>query len=392
MSSNKNLYEVLGVDKHASVDEIKKVYKKAALQCHPDKSKDNKEKNEKKFKEITEAYSVLTDEKKREYYDRTGCINENDSMNMNDHVDISDILNSMFGGMNMHSEFSSSSPGGAFSFFSSSSGGGSSSFRSFGKKTKTVSVLTDITLNDVYNGSSKNIKIALYEKCDTCKGIGANDPSDIVKCINCNGQGKFMRNLGPFLTEVQCPYCMGKCSTIKNKNFCKVCKGKKCNQTEKYMEIKTPKGIPNEARQILKGQGGYDADNDCMCDLAILYKYELPNNITVDDKGNVQIVQTISLEQLLCGFKIVYNIYHKPIILYSKGYFNPEKTFVTKQAGLPTMDGKLGHLQVVFKITYTSDESKIHKYNDVFLKMFKKEEDVLTDKEKELSVITQTFI
>lgn len=380
-----DLYTILDVNRDASFEEIKKAYKKKALKCHPDKAQDNKEAAEKEFKAITEAYSVLSDPKKRDFYDKTGNINDND-MDGGANVDINDILSSMFGGRG--DPFGDMGMGGAGFSFMFRDG---NPFTSFQKRPKVVSLLVDVSLNEVYTGGNKQVKVTCNEKCSSCKGTGAENPNDVMKCITCSGKGRIGKKNGMFITESTCPSCYGKCKVVKNNNHCKVCRGGKTTPSNKTMNISIPKGIPNDAQQILKRGGGFDAQSDSDSDLLISYRYLIPKNMSIDDMGNVDIVQDVSIEQLLCGIKIKYDYFGKSIMVFSKKYFDPTKPLIINDGGLPSMNRKNsnGRFRVKWNVTYPSDVSKLQKYNDVFMKIFKKDEENLSEEEQKQHIIVQ---
>lgn len=371
MSARDDLYSVLGVDKQATTDEIKKAYKRLALQHHPDKNKDNRPDAEEKFKSVTRAYEVLSDDKKRKMYDMTGSINDDDlGMGGMHGVDINDVLNNFFGG-------SQGMGGNAFSF--SFSGNPSSQFAGMGMKSRKnqMSMNLNISLNDVYTGAKKEVEITVEDKCTHCNALGVNDPANIVKCVTCNGTGTTYQRMGPFMSVADCNSCHGQKKIIKNNDVCSKCKGRKTAMKTKTLEMKIPKGIPLGTRQCIKGAAGYNMQTGTYDDLVVTFTYKLPETVSsVDENGNVFLTHKVSLEDLLCGFKHEIDLYDKPFLLQSKRYFDPTKRLVLKGLGLPNMSNKnctQGNLVVEFSIVYPSDAVKLQKYNDVFLKIFKRE-------------------
>lgn len=388
--SHTKLYDILGVAPTASNEEIKKAYKKLALQCHPDKNKGNREEAEEKFKKVTEAYSVLSDEGKRKRYDMTGSIDENSGPDLGSSME--EILKNMFGGeadlfggMGGGQSFMfSDGPGFSQSFFSFGNGFGNgvrSGSASVSSNTQSMSphvIDLPITLDEVYHGIKKTVNLDIHESCVTCKGTGAENPSDIMNCLTCKGKKVVHQKLGPFLAETMCPSCGGKGSTIKNKKFCLTCKGEKTMKKKKTIEIKVPKGVPNNARHVMKGEGSFFPGTGKHTDVIIIFKYIIHKKVAVDDNGNVFTSLDVTLENLLCGFITEIFLYNKTFTFYSKKYFDPTKKLVVKECGLPIMTNRNntnGNLVLEFNVIYPTDTSKLQKYNDVFVKIFKKNEE-----------------
>jgi molecular chaperone DnaJ len=330
-TSKTNLYEVLGVQKNASSEEIKKAYKKLALQCHPDKNKDRREEAENNFKKVTQAYRILSDEKKRKRYDITGNADDTDmdlnpmegmSMNMDDIL--RDVFGSDAGIFSSFSKMGASSPAGAtFSFSGPFGFGNGDSFMSFSSSTSVSSpkpadqmMYVDVSLNDVFLGGKMNVDVNVEEICSHCQGTGADKPNDVIKCLTCNGKAVVHQRLGPFLTESVCPSCGGQGTTIKNKNICHKCKGKKTIHKKKAVEIKIPKGVPQNARHVIKGEGSFHPPSKKTGDIVVIFNYTIPKEVNIDTRGNVFTSLDIPLENLLCGFVNELHLYHKPIVIH----------------------------------------------------------------------------
>lgn len=379
-SKNDDLYDVLGVSKTATQDEIKKAFKKMALQHHPDKNKSNKDEAELKFKKITEAYGVLSDEQKRKRYDTTGSIDESEMSEMN--VDINDILASMFGGMGGGLGGGLGGMGSSTFMFSGGSGGGFQTFTSMSSQssqhTLAQPVHVEITLDEVNTGGHKYIELTIDDRCKQCEGTGAQSPNDVIKCLACQGRGNTTRRMGPFVTEMTCQSCSGKGMMIKNKRFCQVCNGRKTISKKKKIDIKIPKGAVHGSQQIMKEEGSFNVETNARNALLIIFKHVLPKNVTVDKGGNVSLNVKVPLESLLCGFKYEFTAYGQPIIFYSHKYFDPTKRTIIKDAGVSSTNNKAsspGHLVINFEVVFPDDTHVMQKYNDVFLRIFKKEEE-----------------
>jgi len=359
--SRESLYDILGVPRDASNDDIKKAYRKLALKFHPDKNKDDPE-AEVKFKKLSEAYAVLSDENKKQEYDQFGTVDEIPPM-----PDISNLFSQMFGGV---SGFSHD----PFSFM-------------FGGKqhghhiVETIPV--EVTLEEVYEGARKTINFQIVDKCEDCGGTGAIDGNqNIINCLICKGRGMYTQQLSPFMVSTsKCPACSGNGKMIKEGKQCHTCHGQKVVKTTKSIDIKLPKGIPNGHQHKSEGKGSYNESTQKHNDILLVFNYKTRGDQGVhhiDESGNIQMNITIKFEELVCGFKRVLNPYGREITIYATGYINPQKPYVLKGLGLPHYKKEtVGDLLLHFNVIYPDDTSKINKYKDVFLKIFrKKDEDV----------------
>jgi molecular chaperone DnaJ len=242
--AKQDYYDLLGVSKNATADELKKAYRKLAMKLHPDKNPGDKE-SEKKFKEINEAYDVLKDEQKRAAYDRMGHAAFDGSMGG--------------GGGGFHAggfDFAASGFGNIFDdMFSEFMGGGAQ-----GRGTQTASIQgadlrynMEISLEDAFKGLKKNIKISTNATCDVCHGSGAAEGSKAETCPTCHGQGKTRARQGFFTIERTCSHCHGMGQIIKNP--CKGCSGSGRVRKEKTLSVTIPAGIEEGARIRLAGEG-----------------------------------------------------------------------------------------------------------------------------------------
>ena len=237
--SKRDYYDILGVNKSSSKDEIKKAYRTTAFKHHPDKNPGNKA-AEDKFKEASEAYSVLSDDKKKTNYDQFGhAAFENGGGS-----------NQGFGG------FDTSSFSDIFEdFFGDFSGGGSqgSSRRSSSIRGNDLRYDLNVSLEDAYKGLEKKIEYTTYKKCNDCKGNGAEPGSKPIKCNYCGGNGKIRSNQGFFTVQQTCPQCSGHGETIGK--VCKKCKGNGKVQSDENVSVKIPKGVDDGTRIRLSGKG-----------------------------------------------------------------------------------------------------------------------------------------
>jgi molecular chaperone DnaJ len=235
-------YDILGVQKGASAEEIKKSYRKLAMKYHPDQNKDSKE-AEAKFKEINEAYDVLKDEQKRAAYDRFGKGAFDGSMG-----------GGGFGGGGGGAGF-----GGAFSdifedMFGDMMGGGRGGRGgSASTRGSDLQYAYDISLEDAYQGREVTIKIPVNDTCDACSGSGSDDGKAAETCPTCHGSGRMRAQQGFFTIERSCSTCGGAGSIIKAP--CKKCNGMGRTRKEKTLKVQVPKGIDAGRRIRLTGEG-----------------------------------------------------------------------------------------------------------------------------------------
>jgi molecular chaperone DnaJ len=235
--AKRDYYDVLGVTKSASKDEIKKAYRKLALKYHPDKTKGDKT-SEEKFKEASEAYHVLSDEKRKTNYDQFG------------HAAFEGAGG---GGQGFEGfDFNSSSFSDIFEDFFGDFGGGGSSRRS-NNRGNDLRYDVSISLEEAYKGLEKNVKYTTYKKCSSCSGSGAAKGSRPIKCSYCSGRGKVRTNQGFFTIQQTCPQCSGYGETIGNP--CKTCSGNGKAQGSENVTVKIPKGVDDGTRIRLSGKG-----------------------------------------------------------------------------------------------------------------------------------------
>lgn len=370
-------YSTLNVSKDASPDEIKKAFKRLAVENHPDKHQGCKDKEE-KFKNINEAYMILSDPQKRSMYDQFGTVDNNGPP-----PDINEILKGMFGGMG-------GMPGGGFSFVFNTDGGGGGGFpedifsQMFGggghrgkapSKQDTVEVAVDIC--DIYYGNNKRVEFELLELCSACQGSGASDPSQIMKCMTCKGQGEVIQQIGPFMNKMKCPSCNGNGSAIKR--ACTSCKGQKTVYNKKVFDLRLPKGIPHNHEVRMTGRGSYNPHTKTNNDMVFKFKHNIQVPYKLDENMNVLLTVPITIEELVAGFNKKVKIYKDEQILQSDRYFNPLNPIVQKGKGIFDMKtNKTTDLHLCFYVEFIESE-KLAKYKDIFHKIFKKTEIVEGD-------------
>ena len=241
----RDYYEVLGVSKEATKDEIKKAYRKQAIKFHPDKNPGDK-KSEENFKEAAEAYEVLSNDEKKARYDRFG------------HAGMGGAGNVYGGhGMTVEDIFSSFGDifGDAFGGFGGF-GGGSRRGKRVSKGTN-LRIKVKLTLQEIASGTEKKLKVSKYDTCDTCHGSGAADASSMSACSTCHGSGHITRitntMLGQMQTSSVCPSCGGEGKTITKK--CITCYGEGIIQKEEVIKINIPAGVAKGMQMTVGGKG-----------------------------------------------------------------------------------------------------------------------------------------
>ena len=277
MATKRDYYEVLGVEKSASEAEIKKAYRKLAIQYHPDKNPGDKEAEE-KFKEAAEAYSVLSDKDKRARYDQfghegMGAAGAGGFGNFSD-FDLNDIFSSVFG----HG-FS-----GFGGFGSGFGGGGRTQQRKF--RGSDLRVKVKLNLKDISTGVEKKFKLKKYVVCNHCHGSGAEGDGGTEICPTCHGTGSVTRTqqsiFGMMQTQSVCPQCNGEGKIIKNK--CKHCEGEGIVYGEEVVEVKIPAGVAEGMQLTVNGKGNAGKHNGIPGDLLVVVEEEAHPDLIRDEE------------------------------------------------------------------------------------------------------------
>lgn len=267
-TSKRDYYEILGVPRSASVDDIKKAYRKLAMQYHPDRNPNSKAAEE-KFKEINEAYEVLSNEEKRMRYDRFGHVGVGTSA-------ASDSGNPFAGRGNMDDIFSAFSDifGSQFgdSFGESS---GRRRARQHGVPGSDLKIRLKLTLEEIANGVDKTLKIKKQKTCDACNGTGSRNGSYDI-CPTCNGTGEVRQvsrtMFGQFVNITTCPTCNGEGRIIRDK--CSVCRGEGRVQGEATIKVSIPAGVMEGNYIPLRGQGNAGLRGGPAGDLLVVIEEE----------------------------------------------------------------------------------------------------------------------
>jgi molecular chaperone DnaJ len=292
--AKRDYYEVLGVNKGASKDEIKKAYRKLAIQHHPDRNPGVKEAEE-RFKEATEAYEVLADDRKRAAYDQYGFagLNGMGSPSAQDFSTIFKDFEDIFG------DFSG--------FFDSFFGGGRSrtrrsASRGFGQRGSDLRYDLEISFLDAAFGTKKDITYARLEPCEVCKGTGSDKGSGRRLCPTCGGSGQVRRNSGFFSIASTCPTCGGEGEIIDRP--CTDCRGSGVIRRNRTIKVTIPPGIDDGKRLALSGQGDAGANGGQAGDLYVFIRVK-PHEFFERDGTDAYCAVPISITQASLGSEIV---------------------------------------------------------------------------------------
>jgi molecular chaperone DnaJ len=325
----RDYYEVLGVSKNATKEEIKKAYRKQALKHHPDKNPGDK-KAEELFKEAAEAYEVLSNDEKKARYDRFG------------HAGMSGAGNGFGGGtMTMEDIFSSFGDifGDAFGGF----GGFSSNKRGGGRRVNkgtNLRVKVKLTLNEIANGAEKKIKVSRYVTCATCGGTGAADSNSLSTCSTCRGSGHVTRLTNTMLGQMQttsvCPSCGGEGKTITKK--CSACYGEGIVQKEDIIKINIPAGVGKGMQMTMSGKGNAPRRGGVNGDLLVVIDEESHPDLIRE--GNDLIYNLfISIPDAVLGAHVEVPTIDNNVKIKIEPGTQPGKILRLRGKGLPEVNG-----------------------------------------------------
>lgn len=378
MATKRDYYEILGVSKNATKDELKKAYRKLALKYHPDKNPNDPE-AEAKFKEAAEAYEVLSNDDKRKRYDQFG------------HEGLSGASGFGGGGMNMDD---------IFSHFGDIFGGGFSGFGGFGgsgrsqriNKGSNLRVKVKLTLNEVAKGVEKKLKLKKYISCDACSGTGAEGSSGHETCQTCHGTGQITKITNTFLGQMQttttCPTCGGEGKLIKNK--CKKCNGEGIITGEETVSIKIPAGVAEGMQLAVTGKGNAARRGGINGDLIVLIQEE-PHSELIRNDNDLIYNLNISIPDAVLGSTAEIPTIDNPVKVKIDQGTQPGKILRLKGKGLPDINGYgVGDILVKINVwipeNITKDEKKIFEKlqtSDSFAPIDRKDEKSFFNKMKD---------
>jgi len=377
MSKGNDYYNVLGVSKGATDAELKKSYRKLAVKYHPDKNKGDKAAEE-KFKEVTEAYGVLSDSEKRNMYDQYGhdAFTQSGGGNAGgggfggfggggfdfSNFDINDIFESAFGG------------GGGFSGFS----GGSSRGRSRSTKGEDVQIKIPITLEEIATGTTKKVKFKKFEKCSSCSGSGSKKGSSgKTTCPTCHGQGKVKRvqqsMFGQVVNVVTCTNCNGTGSIIKDK--CPSCGGTGRNKVSVTVDIEIPAGVEEGNYIPMRGKGHVGVNGGPAGDLLAII-VEKPHDIFQREGDDLYCKLSIPYSTAFLGGAVeVKTIDGKKINLKVPAGIESGKILKVKGKGIKSYNSyRTGDLFVKIQVLTTTFKQASKDYKNLIKDLAKEEE------------------
>ena len=363
--AKRDYYEVLGVIKSASAEEIKKAYRKSALKHHPDRNKDDKAAEE-KFKEASEAYHVLSDKGRRTNYDQFGhaAFEGVGGRGGFSNFDFSNIFSDIFG----------SDP---FDDFFEGFGGARRRGRRKSSDYRGEDLRYDlsISLEDAYNGKKQEINFSSSDKCGKCDGYGAEPGSKPISCSLCGGQGQVRSSQGFFTIQQTCPECAGSGEQISDP--CKTCRGIGKKQSKKKIFTNIPKGVDDGTRIRLSGKGEAGIKGEGSGDLYIFISIK-PHSIFQRSEENLFFEFPISLADAALGATVEVPTIDggKSKVKIPSGTQN-EKQFRLKGKGMPMMRNR-NYGDLYIRAT-TEVPVSLTKEQKNLLEQFKKLEDTKTN-------------
>ena len=295
--AKRDYYEVLGVDKSATADEIKKAYRKLAVKYHPDKNPGDKEAEE-KFKEAAEAYSILSDADKKAKYDQFGHAGVDGAAPdfSGGFGNLNDILNDLFGGA-FGGGF------GGFGGFGGGFGGGRQQQRVY--RGRDIRVRVKLTLEEIAKGVEKEISIEKSVPCPECGGKGARNSSDIKTCSACNGTGQVQRVansiFGQTVTYSTCQQCGGEGKVITNP--CRSCGGSGLVRKRETIKVKIPAGVEAGMQLTIQGEGHAAKNNGVNGDLLVVIEEQEHPNLKREG-NNLYYTKIISVIDAMLGTEV----------------------------------------------------------------------------------------
>ncbi len=329
--TKRDYYDVLGVERDASQDEIKTAYRKLAFKYHPDRNQDDPD-AESKFKEAAGAYEVLGDAEKRQTYDRFGHegLNGNGFSGFSSNEDIFGTFSDIFGEV-----------------FGFSSGG-----RGMGNRPRAGSDLRynlDISFREAAKGAEVEIQIPVEVSCPSCEGSGAAAGTEPVPCSQCGGSGTIQQSQGFFRISVTCPQCRGAGQVISDP--CPECMGRGAVIKDKDLNVRIPAGVDNNSRLRLRGEGEGGTNGGPSGDLYVVIRVE-PDDVFARQGQNLIISRDISMVEAALGHRMEVPTLDDPVKLDIPKGTQSGEVFRLRGLGLPHLgSAHKGDLLVEVKVT-----------------------------------------
>jgi len=368
-ANNKSLYEILQVPPTATVDELKKAYRRLAMECHPDKTDGDKEK-ESQFKQVNHAYHVLSDPEQRKEYDMLGkTITSIADFNM---ANVDDLMRDIFSDMifteaHFLSFDNKRDAPNKFDFTYVYHDGIS---RSRSKTPDPEYIDLTVNINELYYGCKRAIQYDILDMCENCHPHKVNT-RQTIRCMQCHGKGTMPMNI---FMHGKCSACAGAGMISLREKPCSTCNGSHYVTSHRSTTLSIPRGVHDKYEFVLKGKGSYDTDGGHYKDIIVTVSHELPSGIRVDAQSNVHADLNVTLVDLICGFEKEIYLYDGPVVVSSKECICPTDPIRVEKKGLPKYkDTVLGDLFVHLIVSYPPIKTMV-KLRPIFMKLFKRTE------------------
>ncbi|MFA5410910.1 MAG: molecular chaperone DnaJ [Candidatus Omnitrophota bacterium] len=333
MATKRDYYEILGVKKNATLDEIKKAYRELAMRHHPDRvPHEQKKESEEKFKEISEAYAVLSDAQKRALYDQYGHAGIDQKYAYEDifkGADFSSVFEGLgdfgFGGGLFEEVFSDL----GFDIF----GGHRQSSRL--RKGRDLEITAEITLEEAAGGTEKTVTLPRYEVCPTCAGSGAKPGTKKTVCPQCRGSGRTVVSSGFFQLAQACSRCQGEGSVIQTP--CPDCRGQGRQRVTRRIKVKIPAGVDRGAQLRIRGEG--EAGRAGRGDLYVIIEIK-PHSVFQRHHNDILTEITISLSKAILGGEVEIATLNGKVSMKIPAGTQSGKIFRLKEKGIPDLHGR----------------------------------------------------
>ncbi len=349
--TKRDFYEILGVSRNASGEEVKKAYRKLAMQYHPDRNPGNKDAEE-KFKEAAEAYEVLGDPEKRRRFDQFGHAGMKGT-DFREYTDINDIFNSF------RDIFSGSGFGGGIfdDFFGGSTSTRSRRRGSAGQPGSDLRVNLKLTFEEIAAGVTKKIKIKRYKKCSDCSGTGADKGSSLETCSACNGTGEVRQVsrsvFGQFVNIASCSNCRGEGKVVKTP--CMTCKGDGRIAEETTISVKIPAGVSNGNYLTLRGEGNVGKRNGPAGDIIVVIE-EKSHEVFTRNGDDILYELYLSIPEAILGGEIEVPTLNGRAKIKIDAGISPGKILRMKNKGFPNLNGYKTGDQLIYVNVFIPDK------------------------------------